>query len=158
MASKPPSRVKRAFVILFKTGLYGGLLAAIALVVAVGVAMSSLPRELYEAAEVDGAGYFQQFRSVTLPLLQPALLPAVILGSIWTFNKFEVIYLVSEGRPDGATEILVTEAYKWAFERGAAQGGAYGYAAAYSVIIFLVLAVYGWMTSRVAKKAEEALR
>jgi arabinogalactan oligomer/maltooligosaccharide transport system permease protein len=86
------------------------------------------------------------------------LLPAVILGSIWTFNKFEVIYLVSEGRPDGATEILVTEAYKWAFERGAAQGGAYGYAAAYSVIIFVVLLLYGWMTSRVSKAAEEALR
>jgi ABC-type sugar transport system permease subunit len=127
------------------------------MVVSLG-ALTSIPKDLYEAAEVDGASYFQQFFRITLPLLRPALLPAIILGSIWTFNKFEVIYLVSEGRPDGATEILVTEAYKWAFERGAAQGGAYGYAAAYSVVIFLVLVVYGWMTSRVAKKAEEALR
>jgi ABC-type sugar transport system permease subunit len=127
------------------------------MVVSLG-ALTSIPKELYEAAEVDGASYLQQFVKITLPLLQPALLPAVILGSIWTFNKFEFIYLVSEGRPDGATEILVTEAYKWAFERGAAQGGAYGYAAAYSVIIFLVLAIYGWMTSRVSKAAEEALR
>ncbi len=127
------------------------------MVVSLG-ALTSIPKDLYEAAEVDGAGQLQQFLRITLPLLRPALLPAVILGSIWTFNKFEVIYLVSEGKPDGATEILVTEAYKWAFERGAAQGGAYGYAAAYSVIIFLVLLLYGWMTSRVSKAAEEALR
>jgi ABC-type sugar transport system permease subunit len=127
------------------------------MVVSLG-ALTSIPKELYEAAEVDGASDLQQFARITLPLLQPALLPAVILGSIWTFNKFEVIYLVSEGRPDGATEILVTEAYKWAFERGGAQGGAYGYAAAYSVIIFAVLLLYGWMTSRVSKAAEEALR
>jgi ABC-type sugar transport system permease subunit len=127
------------------------------MVVSLG-ALTSIPKDLYEAADVDGATELQKLTRITLPLLQPALLPAVILGSIWTFNKFEVIYLVSEGKPDGATEILVTEAYKWAFERGLAQGGAYGYAAAYSVIIFAVLLLYGWMTSRIAKKAEEALR
>lgn len=121
-------------------------------------ALTSIPKDLYEAADVDGASDTQQFFRITLPLLKPALLPAAILGSIWTFNRFEIIYLVSEGRPDGATDILVTEAYRWAFERGLAQGGAYGYAAAYSVVIFSVLLVYGWMTSRVAKAAEEALR
>ncbi|MBI2376863.1 MAG: sugar ABC transporter permease [Deltaproteobacteria bacterium] len=121
-------------------------------------ALTSIPEDLYEAADVDGASRSQQFLHVTLPLLRPALLPSVILGSIWTFNKFEVIYLVSEGRPDGATDILVTEAYRWAFERGLAQGGAYGYAAAYSVVIFVVLLLYGWLTSRVASAAEEALR
>ncbi len=121
-------------------------------------ALTSIPEDLYEAADVDGASRWQQLTRITLPLLRPALLPSVILGSIWTFNKFEVIYLVSEGRPDGATDILVTEAYRWAFERGLAQGGAYGYAAAYSVVIFVVLLVYGWLTSRVARAAEEALR
>lgn len=121
-------------------------------------ALTSIPAELYEAAQVDGASSWEQFRRITLPLLRPALLPAVILGSIWTFNRFEVIYLVSEGRPDGATDILVTEAYKWAFERGLARGGAYGYAAAYSVVIFAVLMLYGAVTNRVARTAEEALR
>lgn len=121
-------------------------------------ALTSIPEDIYEAAEVDGASRLAQFWGLTLPLLRPALLPAVILGSIWTFNKFEVIYLVSEGRPDGATDILVTESYRWAFERGLAQGGAYGYAAAYSVVIFAVLLLYSWMTSRVAQRAEEALR
>jgi ABC-type sugar transport system permease subunit len=121
-------------------------------------ALTSIPKDLYEAADVDGASGWQQFVRITVPLLKPALLPAVILGSIWTFNRFEVIYLVSEGRPDGATDILVTEAYRWAFERGLDKGGAYGFAAAYSVVIFCVLLLYGWMTSRVAKAAEEALR
>lgn len=121
-------------------------------------ALTSIPSDLYEAAEVDGATRWQQLVNITIPLLKPALLPALILGSIWTFNKFEVIYLVSEGRPDGATDILVTESYRWAFERGLAQGGAYGYAAAYSVIIFVVLLVYSWLTARVSRSAEEALR
>ncbi|MEE2902739.1 MAG: sugar ABC transporter permease [Myxococcota bacterium] len=121
-------------------------------------ALTSIPGDLYDAADVDGANGWQKFTQITLPLLKPALLPATILGSIWTFNKFEVIYLVSEGRPDGGTDILVTEAYRWAFERGLAQGGAYGKAAACSVIIFLVLLVYGWMTARVSRSAEEALR
>jgi len=121
-------------------------------------ALTSIPTDLYDAADVDGANAWQKFTQITLPLLKPALLPAVILGSIWTFNKFEVIYLVSEGRPDGGTDILVTEAYRWAFERGLAQGGAYGKAAACSVLIFAVLMIYGWMTARVSRSAEEALR
>jgi arabinogalactan oligomer/maltooligosaccharide transport system permease protein len=121
-------------------------------------ALTSIPKDLYDAADVDGANSWQAFTQITLPLLKPALLPAIILGSIWTFNKFEVIYLVSEGRPDGGTDILVTEAYRWAFERGLAQGGAYGKAAACSVLIFVVLLLYGWMTTRVSRSAEEALR
>ena len=77
-------------------------------------------------------------------MLQPALLPAVILGSIWTFNMFNIIYLVSSGEPDGGTEILISEAYRWAFTRG----HRYGYAAAYAVLIFGVLLLYSKMTDR----------
>jgi arabinogalactan oligomer/maltooligosaccharide transport system permease protein len=72
---------------------------------------------------------------VTLPLLRPALLPAVVLGAVWTFNMFNVVFLVSGGEPDGQTDILVSEAYRWAFTRDAQ----YGYAAAYAVLIFLLL-------------------
>ena len=70
------------------------------MVVALG-ALQSIPAELYEAARVDGAGAWARFRHVTLPLLKPALFPAVVLGSIWTFNMFNVIYLVSGGGPGG---------------------------------------------------------
>ncbi len=101
-------------------------------------ALQAIPRELEQAAEVDGATGWQRFRHVTLPLLKPALLPAVVLGSVWTFNMFNIIYLVSAGEPDGASEILISEAYRWAFDRG----HRYGYAAAYSVLIFLVLLFY----------------
>lgn len=98
--------------------------------------LTSIPKDVLEAAEVDGATRWQRFRYVTLPLLRPTLLPAVVLGSVWTFNMFNVVFLVSGGEPDGTTDILVSEAYRWAFTRNAQ----YGYAAAYAVLIFLLLA------------------
>ena len=104
------------------------------MVVALG-ALESIPRDLYEAAEVDGASTWQRFTQITLPHLRPALGPAVVLGAIWTFNMFNVVFLVSGGEPDGATDILVSQAYRWAFSRG----HRYGYAAAYAVLIFLIL-------------------
>lgn len=120
------------------------------MVVALG-ALQSIPKDLYEAASVDGASKWQQFRAITLPLLKPAMFPAIILGSIWTFNMFNIIYLVSGGQPNGATDILIVEAYRWAFEQDR-----YGYAAAYSVLIFVMLLGYSVVTSRVTKAAEGA--
>jgi arabinogalactan oligomer/maltooligosaccharide transport system permease protein len=111
------------------------------MVVSLG-ALQSIPRDLDEAAEVDGASRWQRFRHVTLPLLRPALVPAIVLGSVWTFNMFNVIYLVSGGKPDGSTEILISEAYRWAFSRQYQ----YGYAAAYGVLIFLLLLLYTELT------------
>lgn len=122
------------------------------MVVALG-ALQSIPPELYEAAEVDGASSWQQFRNITLPLLRPALLPAVILGSVWTFNMFNIIYLVSGGEPGGSTDILVSEAYRWAFQRNEQ----YGFAAAYSVLIFITLLAWSALTKRLTRSAEETL-
>ncbi len=107
-------------------------------------ALQAIPRDLEEAAMIDGAGYFTRFRHVVWPLLAPALLPAVVMGSVWTFNMFIVVRLVSDGEPDGATELLVSQAYKWAFTRG----NLYGYASAYAVIIFFVLLAYSRVTAR----------
>ena len=121
------------------------------MVVALG-ALQSIPAELYEAARVDGAGAWARFRHVTLPLLKPALFPAVVLGSIWTFNMFNVIYLVSGGGPGGETDILITEAYR-AFR----VLGRYGYAAAYSTVIFLILLAYTLLTNRMARATDGAL-
>jgi arabinogalactan oligomer / maltooligosaccharide transport system permease protein len=108
-------------------------------------ALTSIPREVLEAAEVDGATRWQRFRGVTVPLLKPTMLPAVVLGSVWTFNMFNVVFLVSGGEPDGSTEILVSDAYRWAFTRDAQ----YGYAAAYAVLIFFILAAGSRLLSRV---------
>ncbi len=107
------------------------------MVVALG-ALQAVDEDMYEAARIDGASPWQQFWHITLPSLRPALLPAVIVSVVWTFNMFNVIYLVSAGQPSGSTEILVTRAYKIAFEEYR-----YGYAAAYSVVIFMILLVYG---------------
>ncbi len=120
------------------------------MVVSLG-ALQSISAELYEAARVDGAGRWQQFRAITLPSLKPALVPAVILSVIWTFNMFNIIYLVSQGQPSSSTEILITQAYKIAFEKYR-----YGYAAAYSTVIFLLLLVYGTMQNRLSRGTEAA--
>jgi arabinogalactan oligomer/maltooligosaccharide transport system permease protein len=118
------------------------------MVVSLG-ALQSIPADVYEAARVDGASRWQQFRAITLPSLKPALVPAVILSVVWTFNMFNIVYLVTGGAPDGATEILVTQAYKFAFEKYQ-----YGYAAAYATVIFGILLVYGNVQNRVTRATE----
>jgi arabinogalactan oligomer / maltooligosaccharide transport system permease protein len=118
------------------------------MVVSLG-ALQSISADLYEAARVDGASRWQQFTSITLPSLKPALIPAVILSVVWTFNMFNIIYLVSAGDPAHSTEILITQAYKLAFEQYR-----YGYAAAYSTIIFAILLIYGVFQSKVTKATE----
>ena len=109
-------------------------------------ALQSIPRDLEQAASVDGATGWQRFRHITLPLLKPALLPAVVLGSVWTFNMFNIIYLVSGGEPDSSTDILISDAYRWAFTRG----HRYGYASAYAVLIFIILLGYSKLGNKIA--------
>jgi arabinogalactan oligomer/maltooligosaccharide transport system permease protein len=111
-------------------------------------ALAAIPREVLEAAEVDGATRWQRFWHVTFPLLRPTLAPAVVLGAVWTFNMFNVVFLVSGGEPDGTTDILVSEAYRWAFTRQAQ----YGYASAYAVLIFFLLL----LTTRLLRAQKEA--
>ncbi len=112
-------------------------------------ALQSIPADLYEAAQIDGAGKWQQFKKITMPLLKPALFPAIILGTVWTFNMFNVIYLVSGGDPNRSTDILITQAYRFAFEKFN-----WGFAAAYSILIFLILLTYSIFTNRVTKATE----
>jgi len=86
-------------------------------------------------------------------LLKPTLVPAVILSVVWTFNMFNIIYLVSGGQPAGANEILITKAYKIAFEEYL-----YAYSAAYSTVIFLILLVYGVFQTRMTRATERCTR
>ena len=109
-------------------------------------AIQALPSEMYEAAEVDGVSSWYQFRHLTLPNLKSALIPLSLLGFIWTFNMFNVIYLMTDGGPNlrfgepGETDILITYVYDVAF-----RDGAYGVAAAWSVVIFIMLVVFSWV-------------
>ena len=107
-------------------------------------ALQSIPAELTEAARVDGAGPFQLFRKVTLPLLLVAVAPLLIASFAFNFNNFNNIYLLTGGGPStgesvaGATDILISYTYKLAFEAG--KGNDYGLAASVSIIIFFIVA------------------
>jgi arabinogalactan oligomer/maltooligosaccharide transport system permease protein len=107
-------------------------------------ALTGVPQEVMEAAELDGASRWKRLRFVTLPMIAPTMIPAIALGAAWTFNMFNVVFLVSGGEPDGSTDILVSEAYRWAFTRDAQ----YGYAAAYAVLIFVVLSLMSRFLTR----------
>lgn len=117
-------------------------------VVATG-ALQSIPTELYEAASMDGATGWQRFWTVTVPMIRPAMVPAIMLGTIWTFNNFNVIYFITKGEPFGRTEILVTQAFKLVFEQRL-----YGVAAAFSLIVFLVLFVITMFNNRITRATE----
>jgi arabinogalactan oligomer / maltooligosaccharide transport system permease protein len=107
------------------------------MVVALG-GLTAIPQELYEAADLDGARAWDKFRTITLPQLMPVLMPAVLLGTIWTFNNMLVIWLVSHGgEPADRTHILVTYIYKLAFTYYR-----YSYAAAFSVVVFFLLLAF----------------
>ena len=107
------------------------------MVIALG-GMQGIPAELYEAARIDRVSRWKQFWHITLPMLKPVLLPAITLGTIWTFNNLNVVWLVSNGgEPSDQTHILVSYVYKAVFSHYQ-----YGYGAALSVVIFLMLLAF----------------
>jgi ABC-type sugar transport system permease subunit len=114
-------------------------------VVATG-ALQSIPPDLYEAADVDGATKWRQFRQITLPLIRPAMVPAIMLGTIWTFNQFNVIFFITAGGPRGQTDLLVTQSYKLI-----QQEQLYGAAAAFSIVVFFVLLVITLINNRITR-------
>jgi arabinogalactan oligomer/maltooligosaccharide transport system permease protein len=109
--------------------------------------LQSIPTDLYEAANVDGASAWQSFRKITIPLLRPVLTTIILLGTIWTFNSFNIIFLLTAGEPAGKTEILATYAYRLAFENYN-----FGVSAAYSVIILVILLIFSAFYIRVINR------
>jgi len=77
--------------------------------------MQAIPQELYEAAEMDGASVWQRFRFVTLPSLRTVILVVTILSTIWTFNDFSIVWLLTGGGPGHATDVFATYTYKLGF-------------------------------------------
>lgn len=98
--------------------------------------LSAIPESLYEAARVDGANFLQRFVHITLPGMKKVLLIALTLTTIWTFNSFNVIYVLTGGGPMGGTETMMIRIYKEIF-------GKYdlGMSATLSVTVFAVLTV-----------------
>jgi multiple sugar transport system permease protein len=90
-------------------------------------AMQGVPRDLYEAAYVDGASRWYRFRRITIPQIMPVIVSMSLLSAIFTFNSFEIIWILTEGGPRGATTTLIVDTYKTAisnfkFGEGSARG------------------------------------
>ncbi|HEY8812803.1 MAG TPA: sugar ABC transporter permease [Candidatus Dormibacteraeota bacterium] len=98
--------------------------------------LQTIPPDLYEAARVDGASRWQQFREITLPLLRPVLLVVLMLSTILTFADFQLPYVLTRGAPYNSTNVLAT----WAFNIGV-PGGSIGLGAAISLVLFPLLAI-----------------
>ncbi|MEM9633802.1 MAG: sugar ABC transporter permease [Pseudomonadota bacterium] len=115
-------------------------------------AMQSISRDLYEAAWVDGASRFYRFRRITLPLIFPSIATMALLSAIATFNSFDIIWILTEGGPRGATTTMIIDTYKTAISRFK-----YGEGAARTVMIVLFLGsftfIYFVLLSRLAKRS-----
>ncbi|MEM5475206.1 sugar ABC transporter permease [Pacificibacter sp. AS14] len=100
-------------------------------------AMQSVPSDLYEAAWTDGASRMYRFRRITLPLIMPAISTMALLASIWTFNSFDIIWILTEGGPRNATTTMIIDTYKTAISRFR-----YGEGAARAVMIVIFLSIF----------------
>jgi arabinogalactan oligomer / maltooligosaccharide transport system permease protein len=138
-----------AFIACILTNIWLGF--PFMMVVALG-ALQSIPHELYEAADIDGASWYHKLRNITLPLIRPVMIPAITLGVVWTFNNLNIVWLVSNaGEPSDQTHILVSFVYKAAFNLYR-----YGYAAALSVVLFIILLIFSLTFMRRTKATEAA--
>jgi multiple sugar transport system permease protein len=111
-------------------------------------AMQGVSKDLYEAAWVDGASRWYRFRRITIPQIMPVIVSMALLSAIWTFNSFEIIWILTEGGPRGATTTLIIDTYKVAIS-----SQRFGEGAARAVVIVVLLATFSlfylWFLNRV---------
>jgi arabinogalactan oligomer/maltooligosaccharide transport system permease protein len=120
-------------------------------------ALQSIPRDLYEVADIDGAGSWSRLVDITIPYLTKAIIPLFITQLAFQFNNAAIVYLLTGGKPIaspgakyGSTDTLSTYAYKLIFEQRL-----YGVSAAYSVVIFVFIAVFIVISSLATKSFKE---
>ncbi len=125
-------------------------------------ALQSVPQELNEAANVDGANSWQRFTNVTLPLLRPAITPAAILSAIGTFQMFNTVYLITQGGPiidasrPGATTFVMIYMYNQVLGQAAANVH-YGRIATFSITIFIILGTLTFLARSTGPEKKEVL-
>ncbi|MFR9674914.1 carbohydrate ABC transporter permease [Streptomyces sp. TR06-5] len=122
------------------------------MIVAMLGALQSIPGELYEAAEMDGANAWQRFTHITLPGVRSVSTTVVLLSTIWTFNMFPVIFLLTRGGPGDSTEILVTYAYRLSFMNSPRD---FATSAAWGVLILLLLSLFTVLYRRTLRRQGE---
>lgn len=110
-------------------------------------AVQAIPRDLYEAAWVDGAGRFYRFRRITLPLILPALITISMLSLIFTFNSFDIIWILTRGGPSGETTTMIIDSYKTAI--GSFK---YGEGSARAVVICIFLSIFSLVYFRTVSR------
>jgi arabinogalactan oligomer/maltooligosaccharide transport system permease protein len=115
--------------------------------------LQSIPSELYEAAEMDGASAWQQFRYVTLPGLRTVSSTVVLLGVIWTFNQFNIIFLLFGQNDAPDAQILVTWAYRLGFGQIPRD---YAQSASFGIILLSILIVFTTFYQRWLKRNDQA--
>jgi multiple sugar transport system permease protein len=107
----------------------------------ISTGLTTIPRELYESASIDGAGKVQSFFSITLPLLKPTIESVLILGFIYTFKVFDLVYVMTGGGPVNTTQMLSTYSYKLSFDLFKYSDGA-ATANILFIILFVVSLIY----------------
>ena len=100
-------------------------------------AMQGVPKDLYEAAYCDGASRWHRFFKITLPQITPVIITMALLSAIWTFNSFEIIWILTEGGPRGATTTLIIDTYKMALGNYK-----FGKGAARAVVVMILLTIF----------------
>jgi ABC-type sugar transport system permease subunit len=105
--------------------------------------LQNIPPHLYEAARVDGAPAWARFFRITLPMLRPALFLCIVIGILNSFSAFDLVYVMTNGGPGHATELMITYIYKEAFGETR-----FDYAAALTVAQFAMLMVLTWIAHR----------
>ena len=105
--------------------------------------LQQIPKDLYEAAEVDGASRWQQFKGVTWPMALPTTAVVVAYTTIQTFKAFDLIFAMTGGGPSYASEILVTQIYNTAFI-----SQKFGYASAQSIVLVVLVLFITWLQRR----------
>jgi len=107
--------------------------------------LQSIPQHLYEAASIDGAPRWAQFGRITLPMLRPSLFLCAVVGILNSFTSFDLVYIMTNGGPGHATELLITYIYKSGFGQTK-----FDYAAALTVVQFILLLALTYLANRAA--------
>lgn len=103
-------------------------------------ALQAIPRDLYEAASIDGAGWFERFRSITLPFLAPTIAITVLLRTVWVSNFADLIVVMTGGGPADRTQIVASYIFTQAFRRLD-----FGYASAIALVLLVLLLAYSML-------------
>ncbi|GAA3637847.1 sugar ABC transporter permease [Microbacterium awajiense] len=112
------------------------------------VGLQTIPGELYESAEMDGAGPWQRFRLITLPMLAPIMRVVMMLSIVFTMRSFDLVKTLTNGGPAGQTEVMFTYLFEYYF--GTTRAPQYGYGSALAVVSSIIIAIisvaYLWLS------------